>query len=117
MIFQDLVELYVKTIDNYKFVDNILTKRLLKKQFSNAEVYDTEVKCYEKFGKDLKMILKNNFGQEIIKEVLSLEKEYEKESIINSRIAETYGSELSGDYNEKENKLRNKLRLLQNILK
>lgn len=76
------------------------------------------VKLYENNDYDkLKIILKEHFQKEVHEEINRLVILYDHEVNFSKSIWETYGSELSGDFNARETKLKNKIELLKNILK
>ena len=116
-LFEDLVHLYKETSDTHQEEEKLFKACLEKKTYEMVPQLNATVENYSKFKKSLKNILKEHYQTELETEISRLEKEEEKESKMNESIWRDYGSELAGDFNAKEVKIRKKINLLKGILK
>jgi len=102
MIYEDIFNLYSESYDNHIQAEKDYEESVAKKWFSILPSLSAKSQIYKKLSEDLKIIIANNFREEILNHITLAEIEHEIQQKMCRTLVETYGSELAGDYNKSE---------------
>ncbi len=116
-ILEDLIKWYCSIDRRCNELSEELQKSIENKMFDRASMLSLSKTECDSIKKNLKNLIKTNYDEELKERIKTQEKIIKEEVSKNIDMWNTYGSELSGDFNLNEVREIEKLEILKDIFK